>query len=553
MLGSSKTNHCAAGGLLHAHAGEAVATAESPAGLTLDEAHWRLVQSLPAAVYICDAEGRILMYNEAAAELWGRRPTVGVDLWCGSYRIFHLDGSRMPLDECPMAIAIREGRSVPGREIIVERMDGQRRYVLPHPEPLRDSQGRLVGAINMLVDITESRRGAEVRNLLASIVDSSEDAIVSKLLDGRITSWNAGAERMFGYTAEEAVGRHITMLIPPENWAEEDEILARLGRGERIEHFETMRVDKAGRPVHVAITISPIRDATGRIVGASKVARDISARREHEEEVERLNAQLQDRVRELQTLLNVLPIGVFIAHDPECRRITGNAAGAAMLRLASPEANASKTASESERGALPFQVLRDGKEMADADLPMQRCARTGEVVAGEECEVVFEDGTRKNLYEFATPLLDGGGQVRGCVGAFVDITDRKHYEAQMRLVMAELNHRVKNTLAVVDATAQQTLRHTSDLQSFGVAFGSRLRALAQAHGLLTQTDWQGAELAGLALAELRPRVVQPDQVQLSGPAVVLRPNAALALHMVLHELSTNAAKYGALSTSGGSV
>ena len=119
---------------------------------------------------------------------------------------------------------------------------------------------------------------------LAAIVDSSDDAIVSKTLQGIITSWNKAAERIFGYTAAEAVGQHITLIIPEERWEEETEVLSRLVRGERIDHFETIRQTKDGRRVEISLTVSPVRNATGRIVGASKVARDISDRRRLERE-----------------------------------------------------------------------------------------------------------------------------------------------------------------------------------------------------------------------------------------------------------------------------
>src|SRR6185312_14025472 len=118
---------------------------------------------------------------------------------------------------------------------------------------------------------------------LAAIIESSEDAIISKTLDGVIQTWNAGAERLFGYRAEEAVGRSITLIVPPERLDEEKEILARLSRGERIDHFETVRMTKDGGRVDISLTVSPIRDAGGRIVGASKVARDVTERRREEE------------------------------------------------------------------------------------------------------------------------------------------------------------------------------------------------------------------------------------------------------------------------------
>jgi PAS domain S-box-containing protein len=124
--------------------------------------------------------------------------------------------------------------------------------------------------------------------LLAAIVDSSDDAIVSKTLDGIVTSWNRGAEKIFGYSAAEAIGQHIKFIIPAERHPEEDDVLARLRRGEKLEHFETIRQAKDGRRVNISLTVSPVKDNRGRIIGASKVARDITDRKRAEEERERL-------------------------------------------------------------------------------------------------------------------------------------------------------------------------------------------------------------------------------------------------------------------------
>src|SRR6516165_4121718 len=126
------------------------------------------------------------------------------------------------------------------------------------------------------------REGDERVRWLASIVESSDDAIISKTLDAIITSWNKGAERMFGYTAEDAVGKPVTMLIPPDRQHEERTILERIRRGERIEHYETVRERKDGSLIAISLTISPIKDAEGRIVGASKIARDITERKQAE-------------------------------------------------------------------------------------------------------------------------------------------------------------------------------------------------------------------------------------------------------------------------------
>src|SRR5206468_3583817 len=148
-----------------------------------------------------------------------------------------------------------------------------------YPALVRDEAGNVTGALNVLYDLTE-RSTTESR--LAAIVTSSDDAIVSKTLDGVVTTWNAGAQRIFGYTAEEMIGQPITRVIPPELQHQEVEILARLRKGQRIDHFETVRVAKDGRRVDVSLTVSPIYDDSGRVIGASKIARDISERREAE-------------------------------------------------------------------------------------------------------------------------------------------------------------------------------------------------------------------------------------------------------------------------------
>ena len=151
--------------------------------------------------------------------------------------------------------------------------------------------------------ITERQQSEALRARLAAIVDFSDDAIVSKTLDGVITSWNRGAERLFGYTAAEAVGRHIFLIIPADRREEEIEVLAHLGRGERIEHFDTIRQAKDGHHVAVSLTVSPIKDSRGSIIGASKVARDITERKRAEETLRRAHEELEERVPEVETML----------------------------------------------------------------------------------------------------------------------------------------------------------------------------------------------------------------------------------------------------------
>ena len=251
----------------------------------------QMVNSLPAAVYTTDAQGRITLYNDAAAILWGRKPEVGKDLWCGSDRIYRPDGTPLPPEECPMAMTLKKGLAVRGEEILIERPDRTRRNVLPYPDLILDASGKTIGAINMLLDITESKRAEEASRRLAAIVEFSDDAILSKDLNSIITSWNRGAERMFGYQAEEMIGKPITLLMPEDRWNEEPNILDRIRRGQPMEHYETVRRRKDGSLVEISLTVSPIRDTGGKIIGASKIVRDIGRQNQAKRELEQAHQE----------------------------------------------------------------------------------------------------------------------------------------------------------------------------------------------------------------------------------------------------------------------
>jgi PAS domain S-box-containing protein len=257
----------------------------------------KVLDELPAAVYVTDALGRITYFNEAAATLWGHRPPLGRSEWCGSWKLFWPDGRALPHGECPMAIAIKEQRAVRGVEAIAERPDGTRVPFEPYPTPLFDASGVLIGAVNMLIDITDRKRAEEIKQRLASIVQFSDDAIISKNLDGIIQSWNAGAERLFGYTAAETIGRSVEMLIPSDRLSEEQTILRRIRRGERIDHYETLRRRKDGSLIDISLTVSPIIATDGRVIGASKIARDISERKRTEAHISVLAREAEHRAK----------------------------------------------------------------------------------------------------------------------------------------------------------------------------------------------------------------------------------------------------------------
>lgn len=243
-----------------------------------------VLNALPVAVYTTDARGRLNFYNSEAAALWGYEPPIGSAEWCGSWRLFWPDGRPMAHDKCPMATALKERRAIRGVEAAAERPDGTHVRFLAYPTPLFDGN-TLLGGVNMLVQIGERDRANYFEQRLAAIVECSEDAIISKDANGIITTWNKAAERLFGYTAEEAVGRPVLMLIPDDRRDEETAILNSIRQGRPVARYETLRRRKDGSLVPIALTVSPLRDNGGRIIGASKIARDITDQvrlREHQ-------------------------------------------------------------------------------------------------------------------------------------------------------------------------------------------------------------------------------------------------------------------------------
>ena len=276
-----------------------------------------LIQALPAAICTTDAAGRITFFNEAAAELWGCRPEIGKSEFCGSWKLYWPDGKPMPHGECPMAVALKEQRVVRGMEAVAERPDGTLVHFVPYPTPLYDDSGILIGAVNMLIDISDRKRADANAQRLALIVESSEDAIISKDLYGTITSWNRGAERVFGYAADEVIGKPITILIPEDRLNEEPEILERISRGEHIDHFDTVRRRKDGSLIDISLTVSPLKDADGKIIGASKIARDITERKRAHEQQKLLVNGMQHRIKNSMATIQAIATQTFNHHAKE--------------------------------------------------------------------------------------------------------------------------------------------------------------------------------------------------------------------------------------------
>ena len=236
-------------------------------------AHLQLVtDTMAVATTRCSRDLRYLYVNRRCAELLGKPAEEII-----GRPIVEILGKEAFEKLLPYFETVLRGEPVSYEEQVFYQSAGPR-WISAAYVPTFDSAGTADGWVASIVDITERKREERTPGLLASIVDSSDDAIISKSLEGIITSWNKGAERLFGYPADEAIGRHITLIVPASRRDEESAILERLRRGERVDHFETVRVRKDGATLNVSLTISPVKNAAGRVIGASKVARDITER-----------------------------------------------------------------------------------------------------------------------------------------------------------------------------------------------------------------------------------------------------------------------------------
>src|SRR6516164_6879133 len=275
-----------------------------------------LLDALPTAIYTTDAAGRITSFNQAAVEFSGRTPEIGSDQWCVTWRLYWPDGRPMAHGECPMAIALKEDRPIRGGEAIAERPDGTRVPFMAYPTPLHDASGRLVGAINMLVDLTPTKEADEAlsrlnemleqrveertRELTEAItrlrdserrfrlfVDGVTDYAIFMLdTEGLITNWNAGAGRIKGYRAEEIIGQHFSVFYSPKD--REDgmpwRMLTTAARDGRVE-AEGWRIRKDGSPFWANVVIDAVHDDAGDLIGFAKITRDMTERRAVEEQL----------------------------------------------------------------------------------------------------------------------------------------------------------------------------------------------------------------------------------------------------------------------------
>ena len=408
--------------------------------------------------------------------------------------------------------------------------------VLPSPaqmraanQALRASEAQL-RSVNISLEARVGERTAELaakearlRDLLATL---DLGTFMTCDLDGTIRFWSEGCAQLYGWTAAEAIGQNAHELLHtvfPVSLAEVEAALERDGgwTGD-LRHRA-----RDGREVVVMARQVLRRDADGRPVAVLEPLTDVTETRRIERERRRADALLR-------TIIGAAP-GLIYAKDQQGRVLLANRAVLDLLGKTWPEL----------KGRTALDYLDD---CAQAEAVMASDRRIMEQGQDEELEELFkrEDGQPRVMLSTKTPMRGPDGHVEGLVGMSMEITERKRTEERLRLMVHELNHRVKNTLATVQSIAMQTLRGGDP--AVREVLDARLQALAAAHDVLTRTSWEGAELDDVVAGALAPHGGRNSgRFHVSGPPVRLQPRAALALAMGLHELATNALKYGALS------
>jgi PAS domain S-box-containing protein len=382
----------------------------------------------------------------------------------------------------------------------------------------------------------EARCAAEERaQQLASIVESSDDAIVSKDLNGIIRTWNSGAERLFGYSAAEVIGKPVTILFPPGREDEEPGILARIRRGERIHHYETVRRRKDGGLLDISLTVSPVRDAGGSIVGASKIARDITGRKEAER-------KLRDSEQRLSELLAAIPAAIYTT-DAEGKVTYFNEAAV--------EFSGRTPVIGSDEWCVTWKLFNpDGTPLPHDQCPMAITLKEGRAVRGAEAVAERLDGTRVPFIPFPTPLRDSSGKITGAINMLVDISERRQAETQQRLLLDELNHRTKNNMQMLQSLLFAAARTTPSEEARKVLneASARIAAMAAAqrvlYGRSDASRFSAEEFLPSVCETIRQLLPPGARIECGAAHGVLSNDIAMPLALILNELLTNAVKHG---------
>jgi PAS domain S-box-containing protein len=353
--------------------------------------------------------------------------------------------------------------------------------------------------------------------------------------DGSILRANKAELKLLGYTADEYIGRHIAEFHADQSTI--DEILTRLGRGEKLDKFPARLKAKDGSIKDVEIT-SSVHFEDDKFLHTRCFTTDVT-------ELRQAQAALRAKDDQIKRILEALPAAVY----------TTDKDGYITYFNPAAEAFAGRTpVLGSDQWCVTFR-LRDNKgtPLPHDECPMAIALKEERPVRGVQAFAERPDGSFVPFQPYPTPLFDAKGELSGAVNMLVDISDQKAREQQIEFVMRELSHRSKNLLTIVQSVAMQTVRHSASFDEFQLKFMNRLHAMARMHDLLVANEWQGARIQEIVQKEISAFFEDQSRVTVEGIEVSLNPSVAQSLSLAVHELATNAIKYGALSQETGTV
>jgi PAS domain S-box-containing protein len=535
-----------------------------------------ILDQVASATYATDADGRITYFNSAAADLWGIEPILGVTQWCGSWRLYWPDGRALPHDECPMALCLKGNRPLHNVEVVIERPDGARRQFLVNPRPIHDDHGVLIGAVNTLVDLTKVRstqHALEAAQLFSQqILSNSPDCIKVLDLDGKLRSINqCGCISLEVDDPEEACG-----LSYFEFWEGSDQNVARAAaekaRKEGAGQFTAQYTSASGRQTLWEEMISAIRGPDGKPTGLLVISRDITERQRAHDEVTR-------RLRQQRA---VSELGSFALQEDRVEIVMQRAVEVAADVLEVPLTKILRFTDHADRLLLQAGVGWMPGLVGSAHVGVDLDSQAGFTLSSDAPVIVENLKTERRfngpalLHEhevhsgMSVKIAGASGRPFGVFGAHsraprkFDSADvdflvalanvvagsARQADAQERrkLLAREMAHRSGNVLQLATAIFQQTLKTTPDIEEAKDKFTARLRALSRANLLLATGGWGESSLRRLVEDTLEPFL---DKVEIDGRDIMLASDLCFDLGLLLHELSTNSAKYGAFSDRSG--
>jgi PAS domain S-box-containing protein len=517
-----------------------------------------IIEMLPVAVYACDAAGRLLWFNQRATELWGRVPAINDDAerFCGACNV-HFAGRLTPRGEIPMALALRTGDPIHGAEGIIERPDGSRVWVTVHIDPIRNSEGELIGAINCFHDVTAKHELnerlqqsidalAENEQRLAATYEHAGIAISEIDERGRLLRVNETVCNITGYSRDELLQLTVFDVTHPEDRHRDRDAYRSQIDGARDRYFTEKRLlRRDGGVIWVAIASSTVRDSQGRFRYGIRVMQDITERKEAER-------RLRDSERQLRELLEALPAAVYTTDAQGRITFFNNAAADLSGRI--PQIG-------SDEWCVTWKLYQpDGAFLPHHESPMATALKENRAIRGIEVLAERPDGSRVPFIPYPTPIRDGDGNLVGAVNMLVDISQRKQAEANQKLLLDELNHRVKNNIQMLHALLRTSERDTENAEAGAVLAEASQRVAAM--GAAQQVLYSAANTAAYnPQAFLEALCESSRQSFTAGVDLAIREcasemlsnNTAMPLALIVNELLTNAVKHGIKGRAAGRI